>query len=97
MSAPTERLRNFGFLIGDIGRLYTKLFEYEAEVETDETEGLADARAAGEEASAAEGEGDGQRRKRRRRRRGRGGANEARDGAPHRLEGSAERGGHRGR
>jgi len=31
MSAPTDRLRNFGFLIGDIGRLYTKLFEYEAE------------------------------------------------------------------
>ncbi|MDH2381406.1 ribonuclease E/G [Bradyrhizobium sp. CER78] len=55
-----------------------ELFEYEAEVETDETEGLADDRAAGEEAGA--GEGDGQRRKRRRRRRGRGGA-EARDGA----------------
>jgi len=31
MSVPTDRLRNFGFLIGDIGRLYTKLFEYEAE------------------------------------------------------------------
>ncbi|MGY4313219.1 hypothetical protein ACVWW1_002522 [Bradyrhizobium sp. JR3.5] len=57
-----------------------ELFEYEAEIETDETEGLVDDRAAGEEAGAAEGEGDGQRRKRRRRRRGRGGANEARDG-----------------
>ncbi|WP_283843103.1 ribonuclease E/G [Bradyrhizobium sp. Ce-3] len=59
-----------------------ELFEYEAEIETDETEGLVDDRAAGEDASAAEGEGDGQRRKRRRRRRGRGGAGEAREGAP---------------
>ncbi|WP_342711096.1 Rne/Rng family ribonuclease [Bradyrhizobium sp. B124] len=58
-----------------------ELFEYEAEIETDETEGLVDDRAAGEEAGAAEGEGDGQRRKRRRRRRGRGGS-EAREGAP---------------
>ncbi|WP_305825879.1 ribonuclease E/G [Bradyrhizobium sp. CCBAU 53421] len=58
-----------------------ELFEYEAEIETDETEGLADDRAASEEAGSAEGEGDGQRRKRRRRRRGRGGANEPRDGA----------------
>ncbi|WP_456755046.1 MULTISPECIES: Rne/Rng family ribonuclease [unclassified Bradyrhizobium] len=58
-----------------------ELFEYEAEIETDETEGLADDRAAGEEPGAAEGEGDGQRRKRRRRRRGRGGGSEARDGA----------------
>ncbi|MCC8984376.1 Rne/Rng family ribonuclease, partial [Bradyrhizobium acaciae] len=57
-----------------------ELLEYEAEIETDETEGLVDDRAAGEEAGAAEGEGDGQRRKRRRRRRGRGGS-EARDGA----------------
>ncbi|HEX7924233.1 MAG TPA: ribonuclease E/G, partial [Bradyrhizobium sp.] len=47
-----------------------ELFEYEAEIETDETEGLVDDRAAGEEAGAAEGDGDGQRRKRRRRRRG---------------------------
>lgn len=31
MSTPSDRLRNFGFLIKDIGRLYTKLFEYEAE------------------------------------------------------------------
>ena len=36
------------------------------EIETDETEGLADDRAAGEESGSAEGEGDGQRRKRRR-------------------------------
>ncbi|MCP1844790.1 MULTISPECIES: Rne/Rng family ribonuclease [unclassified Bradyrhizobium] len=57
-----------------------ELFEYEAEIETDETEGLADERAAGDEAGSAEGEGDGQRRKRRRRRRGRGGS-EAREGA----------------
>ncbi|KIU47963.1 ribonuclease [Bradyrhizobium sp. UASWS1016] len=57
-----------------------ELFEYE--VETDETEGLADEQAAGEDAGAAEGEGDGQRRKRRRRRRGRGSSNEAREGAP---------------
>ncbi|WFU36984.1 ribonuclease E/G [Bradyrhizobium brasilense] len=57
-----------------------ELFEYEAEIETDETEGLADERAAGDESGSAEGEGDGQRRKRRRRRRGRGGS-EAREGA----------------
>lgn len=31
MSTPTDRLSNFGFLIKDIGRLYTKLFEYRAE------------------------------------------------------------------
>lgn len=43
--------------------------ELESEVETEETEGLAEEQAAGEEAS----EQDGQRRKRRRRRRGRGG------------------------
>ncbi|WP_430648900.1 Rne/Rng family ribonuclease [Bradyrhizobium pachyrhizi] len=58
-----------------------ELFEYEAEIETDETEGLADERAAGDESGSAEGEGDGQRRKRRRRRRGRGGGSEAREGA----------------
>ncbi|MCP4733837.1 MAG: ribonuclease E/G, partial [Bosea sp.] len=51
--------------------------EMESEVETDETEGLADEQASSEEAS---GEGDGQRRRRRRRRRGRGGAGEAREG-----------------
>jgi len=50
--------------------------ETEGEVETEETEGLAEEAAGGEEAS---GEGDGQRRKRRRRRRGRG---EGREGAP---------------
>ncbi|WP_276487486.1 MULTISPECIES: Rne/Rng family ribonuclease [Bradyrhizobium] len=58
-----------------------ELFEYEAEIETDETEGLADERTAGDESASAEGEGDGQRRKRRRRRRGRGGTGEAREGA----------------
>nr|WP_274069617.1 MULTISPECIES: ribonuclease E/G [Bradyrhizobium] len=46
--------------------------ETESEVETDETEGLADEQAGGEAAS----EQDGQRRKRRRRRRGRGGQRE---------------------
>jgi ribonuclease E len=56
-------------------------FEYEAEVETEETEGLAEDQAVGEEAGA-EGEGDGQRRnKRRRRRRGRA-SGEAREGGP---------------
>jgi ribonuclease E len=46
--------------------------ETESEVETDETEGLAEEQASGEAAP----EGDGQRRKRRRRRRGRGGQRE---------------------
>ncbi|MBN9007398.1 MAG: Rne/Rng family ribonuclease [Rhizobiales bacterium] len=50
-------------------------FEVEAEVETDETEGLAGEQAAGE---GGESDGDGRKRKRRRRRRGRSG--EARDG-----------------
>jgi DNA-binding MarR family transcriptional regulator len=31
MSTPADRLQNFGFLIKDIGRLYTVLFEHEAE------------------------------------------------------------------
>jgi MarR family transcriptional regulator for hemolysin len=31
MSTPADRLQNFGFLIKDIGRLYTRLFENEAE------------------------------------------------------------------
>jgi ribonuclease E len=53
--------------------------ETEAEVETDETEGLSDEMAA--EGAGGEGEREGPRRKRRRRRRGRGGA-EAREGAP---------------
>jgi ribonuclease E len=53
--------------------------ETEAEVETDETEGLADDAPAGGEA-----DGDGQKRKRRRRRRGR--AGEPREGGPPREE-----------
>jgi ribonuclease E len=53
--------------------------EVEAEVETEETEGLVDDLAAGEE-SSGETEADGHRRKRRRRRRGRNG--EAREGGP---------------
>ncbi|UPK00479.1 ribonuclease E/G [Bradyrhizobium sp. 170] len=59
--------------------------ETESEVETEETEGLADDAA---EAAAGEGEGDGHRRKRRRRRRGRG---EPRDGAAPREDGDAMR------
>ena len=59
--------------------------EAESEVETDETEGLADESAAGEESgSEAETAEGGPRRKRRRRRRGRPG--EAREGAPARDE-----------
>jgi ribonuclease E len=55
--------------------------EAESEIETDETEGLADEAAAGEAGSEAGGEGP--RRRRRRRRRGRGGGAEAREnGAP---------------
>jgi ribonuclease E len=50
-------------------------FEIEAEIETDETEGLASEQAAGE---GGESDSDGRKRKRRRRRRGRSG--EARDG-----------------
>lgn len=57
-----------------------ELFDYEAEVETEETEGLADDQVAAEDAGA-EGEGDAQRRKRRRRRRGRTGGSEPREGA----------------
>jgi ribonuclease E len=53
--------------------------EVESEVETDETEGLADDSSAGEE-NGSEAEGEGPRRKRRRRRRGRSG--EAREGTP---------------
>ncbi|MBR0687195.1 Rne/Rng family ribonuclease [Bradyrhizobium manausense] len=62
--------------------------ELESEVETEETEGLAEEQAAGD----ASPEQDGQRRKRRRRRRGRGGQRdgEAReDGAPASAEGAA--------
>ncbi len=57
--------------------------ETESEVETEETEGLADDAV---EAATGEGEGDGPRRKRRRRRRGRG---EPRDGAAPREDGDA--------
>ncbi|MBR1275078.1 ribonuclease E/G [Bradyrhizobium sp. AUGA SZCCT0283] len=59
--------------------------ETESEVETEETEGLADDAA---EAAAGESEADGHRRKRRRRRRGRG---EPRDGAAPREDGDATR------
>ena len=61
--------------------------ETEGEVETEETEGLAEDAAGGEEASV-EGEGDGQRRKRRRRRRGRG---EPREGGAPRDDNGAPR------
>jgi ribonuclease E len=54
-------------------------FEVEAEVETEETEGLADDQPAGEE-SHGDTDADGHKRKRRRRRRGRSG--EAREGGP---------------
>ncbi|MBN8987548.1 MAG: Rne/Rng family ribonuclease [Rhizobiales bacterium] len=54
-------------------------FDIEGEIETEETEGLAE-EAAGTEEAASEGEGDGHRRKRRRRRRGRGEPREG--GAP---------------
>ncbi len=63
-------------------------FDIEAEIETEETEGLTDEAAAGEEAGA-EAEGDGHRRKRRRRRRGRGG--EVREGGLPREDGEAVR------
>jgi ribonuclease E len=61
-------------------------FDIEAEIETEETEGLSDdAAASGEE---GEGEGDGHRRKRRRRRRGRG---EPREGGAPREDNEALR------
>ncbi|MEH2555365.1 ribonuclease E [Bradyrhizobium algeriense] len=59
--------------------------EAESEIETDETEGLADEAA---EAAVGEGEGDGHRRKRRRRRRGRG---EPREGGAPREDSDAMR------
>jgi ribonuclease E len=62
--------------------------EVEAEVETDETEGLTEDSAAGEE-SNGETDADGHKRKRRRRRRGRPG--EAREGAPARDENDVPR------
>jgi ribonuclease E len=58
-------------------------FEVEAQVETEETEGLIDDQSASEE-SSGEADGDGHKRKRRRRRRGRTG--EAREGGPARDE-----------
>jgi ribonuclease E len=57
-------------------------FDVEAEVETEETEGLTDDQPAGE-SSDGETDADGRKRKRRRRRRGRG---EAREGGPAREE-----------
>jgi ribonuclease E len=59
-------------------------FEVEAEVETEETEGLTDDQAAGESSDGIETDADGRKRKRRRRRRGRSG--EAREGGPARDE-----------
>ncbi len=57
-------------------------FDIEAEIETEETEGLSDETSAGEEA-------DGPRRRRRRRRRGRGGGGEVREGGVPREDGEA--------
>jgi ribonuclease E len=59
-------------------------FDVEAEVETEETEGLTDDQPAGESSDASETDADGRKRKRRRRRRGRTG--EAREGGPARDE-----------
>jgi ribonuclease E len=63
-------------------------FDVEAEVETEETEGLADDQPAGE-SSDGETDADGRKRKRRRRRRGR--AGEAREGGPAREENDVPR------
>jgi len=59
-------------------------FDVEAEVETEETEGLADDQPVGESGDGNETDADGRKRKRRRRRRGR--AGEAREGGPARDE-----------
>jgi ribonuclease E len=59
-------------------------FDVEAEVETEETEGLTDDQPAGESSEVGETDADGRKRKRRRRRRGRTG--EAREGGPARDE-----------
>src|SRR6195952_5468401 len=59
-------------------------FDVEAEVETEETEGLADDSPAGESSDGNETDADGRKRKRRRRRRGR--AGEARESGPARDE-----------
>ncbi|WP_454628875.1 Rne/Rng family ribonuclease [Bradyrhizobium cenepequi] len=61
-------------------------FDIEAEIETEETEGLSDETGAGEEAGT---EAEGTRRRRRRRRRGRGGSSEAREGGVPREDGEA--------
>jgi ribonuclease E len=58
-------------------------FDVEAEVETEETEGLVDDQPAAESGDGSETDADGRKRKRRRRRRGRG---EAREGGPARDE-----------
>lgn len=62
------------------------LFETEAEIETEETEGLTDDETSGE-STAGEGEGDGDGRKRKRRRRRRGRSGEAREGGAPGREG----------
>ena len=64
-------------------------FDVEAEVETEETEGLADDQPAGESGDGSETDADGRKRKRRRRRRGR--AGEAREGGPARDENDVPR------
>jgi ribonuclease E len=64
-------------------------FEVEAEVETEETEGLTDDQPAGESSDANETDADGRKRKRRRRRRGRTG--ETREGGPARDENDVPR------
>ena len=61
---------------------------FEAEVETEETEGLTDDQPAGESSDGGETDADGRKRKRRRRRRGRG---EAREGGPARDENDVPR------
>jgi ribonuclease E len=62
--------------------------EFESEIESDETEGLADEASAGQAGESEEHEGQGQRRRRRRRRRGRGGG-EAREASQPREDGEA--------
>jgi ribonuclease E len=64
-------------------------FDVEAEVETEETEGLADDQPAGESGDGNETDADGRKRKRRRRRRGRPG--EAREAGPAREENDVPR------
>jgi ribonuclease E len=62
-------------------------YEFEAEIETDETIGLTDEQTGEQNGEASEGEGDGRKRKRRRRRRPRTG--EARDAGAPREDGEA--------